>query len=328
MDWSKCAAALLAALALGAAAPAAAVDLQAHRGGRCLWPENTLAAFEGALRLGVTTLELDVVLSADGVPMVLHDLRLHPDIARGPDGQWVAAPGPAVGQLTAAQLQAWDVGRLRPGSPTAQAFPQQQAADGQRIPTLAQVLALAARPGAGQVRLDIETKRDPRDPQAPDPALFARAVLDAVRAAGLLERTTLQSFDWRTLRAAQALAPQLPTACLSAQRPNFDTLRAGDAAGSPWTAGLRLADHGSAPRLVRAAGCTAWSSHHLDLSAEAVREAQALGLQVLAWTVNAPADMDRLLDWGVDGLITDRPDLAREVLARRGLPLPAPVAPR
>ncbi len=325
MDWCKCAAALLGALALAAAAPARAVDLQAHRGGRGLWPENTLAAFEGALRLGVTTLELDVVPSADGVPMVLHDLRLHPDIARGPDGRWVQAPGPAVASLTAAQLQAWDVGRLRPGSATAQAHPQQQPADGQRIPTLAQVLALARQLGADAVRFDIETKRDPRDPQAPDAAQFARAVLDVVRAAGVQDRTTLQSFDWRTLQAAQALAPGLPTACLTAQRPGFDTLRGADAAGSPWTAGLRLEAHGSVPRLVRAAGCTAWSAHHQDLTAEAVREAQALGLQVLAWTVNAPADLERLLDWGVDGLITDRPDVAREVLMRRGLPLPAPV---
>src|SRR5690606_28788367 len=110
----------------------------------------------------------------------------------------------------------------------------------------------------------------------------------------------------------------LATACLTTQGGAADVR---DAAGT-WTAGLRLADHGSVPRLVKAADCVVWSPNFRHLDEAAVREAQALGLQVIPWTVNQPADMARLLDWRVDGLITDFPDRLRELLASRGKELP------
>src|SRR5688572_214117 len=98
----------------GCAAPG--LDVQGHRGARGLAPENTLPAFEKALALGVTTLELDVGVTRDGVVVVGHDPTINPDIARGPDGQWLAARGPAIRELTFAELQRYDVGRLKPGS--------------------------------------------------------------------------------------------------------------------------------------------------------------------------------------------------------------------
>lgn len=118
--------ALLATVLLWSGAPAQAFDLQGHRGARGLAPENTLAAFERALAEGVTTLELDVGLSADDVPVVLHDPALPPDMARGADGRWLTAPTPLLRRLTLAELQAYDVGRARPGSATARAFPKQR----------------------------------------------------------------------------------------------------------------------------------------------------------------------------------------------------------
>jgi glycerophosphoryl diester phosphodiesterase len=101
------------------------------------------------------------------------------------------------------------------------------------------------------------------------------------------------------------------------QGANSDNTRDGT-----WTAGLRLADHGSVPRLVKAAGCTVWSPNAGALTQPLLQEAHALGLSTIPWTVNEPADMDRLAGWGVDGLITDRPDRARDVLGRRGIALP------
>ena len=75
--------------------------------------------------------------------------------------------------------------------------------------------------------------------------------------------------------------------------------------------------------MVTAAGGAAWSPNHGDLTREAVREAQSLGLKVIPWTVNEPADMHRLIEWGVDGVISDRPDLLRQAAARAGIALPA-----
>jgi glycerophosphoryl diester phosphodiesterase len=310
----------LAAIALLLLATAAhALDLQGHRGARGLAPENTLPAFERALATGVETLELDIGVTADGVVVVAHDPFLNPALTRDGAGQWLREPGPTIRSLTLQQLRSYDVGRIRPDSAYARSFPHQQPQDGTRIPTLASVFALAADRGA-PVRFSIETKIDPNRPDdtvAPDS--MATALLQAVRAAGMSERVSIQSFDWRTLRIIQERAPGIPTVCLTARTSNADST-----ADARWTAGLRIADHGnSVPRLAKAAGCATWSPNAGALTRATLKEAQDAGLKVVPWTVNEPADMDRLIAWGVDGLITDYPDRAREAMRARWMELPA-----
>ena len=311
---------LLAACALCiACASASGFDLQGHRGTRGLAPENTLPAFERALAIGVDTLELDIGVTADGVVVISHDPFLNPVITRNAQGQWLADRGPLIHSLTLAQLQAYELGRIRPGTPYAALFPRQQPRDGTRMPTLASLFALVKARGA-KVRFNIETKIDPTRPaDTVDAETMTTALLQVVREAGMEDRVTIQSFDWRTLRLVQRLAPAIPTVCLTVQAPTSDTT-----ADTRWTAGLSRADHGSVPALVKAAGCAAWSPNAGALTQALVREAQASGLQVIPWTVDDPAQMDQLLGWNVDGLITDDPDRARDVMARRGMPLPAP----
>lgn len=319
-----------AALLLLGCAGVQALDLQGHRGARGLAPENTLPAFAKALSLGVTTLETDIAISRDGVLLIAHDPALNPDLTRGPDGQFLAARGPLIHHTDAAELRRYDVGRLKPGSRYAAQFPEQQAVDGARLPTLDELFGLVKKSGNAEVRLSLETKLSPLSPDdtaAPEP--FARALIAAVRGAGLAQRTTVQSFDWRTLKVVQREAPEIATACLTAQQRWLDNVAAGSDKASPWTAGLKFSEHGSVPRLVRAAGCRIWSAHFADLNAAQVKEAQALGLQVLAWTVNELAQIDAVLDLGVDGIISDRPDRVRDAMQRRGLALPraTPVTP-
>ena len=307
---------LVAALAL-AAAPAPALDLQGHRGARGLAPENTLPAFERALALGVTTLELDIAITSDGVLVISHDPVLNPDITRDAAGRFLEQRGPAINSLTWAQLQAYDVGRIKPGTDYARQFPDQVPVDGTRIPRLADLFDLVRRSGDDKVRFDIETKLSPdKAEETLPPEPFARAVVDEIRKAGMAARTQIQSFDWRTLQVVQKIAPDIATAYLTVQR-RFDNIGAGRADGSRWTAGFQFRDHGSVPKMIKAAGGSLWSSYYDDLDARKVKEAQSLGLKVLAWTVNDPAVMARMIDLGVDGLITDRPDIARKLLEAR-----------
>jgi glycerophosphoryl diester phosphodiesterase len=315
----------LAAVAWASCTLAQAFDLQGHRGARGLAPENTLAAFRTAMALGVDTLELDVHLSADGIPMVTHDPALNRDITRTEQGEWLPGPGPLVRSLTADQLRTrYRVDRARPDGAVAKNFPDQRPADGERMPTLQQVLALLRTSGAQALRANIEIKINPRQPDDTPPLdTIVRTVLDTIRAAEAEERVTLQSFDWRVQQLVQKLAPDIPTAYLSAQRPNFDTITDGT-----WTAGFDLKTHGTLPKMVKAAGGVIWSPNFNDLSAALVTEAQQLGLAVVPWTVNQPADMARLLDWGVNGLITDYPDRARQVMQDRKMKLPPPVPTR
>ncbi len=290
--------------------------MQGHRGARGLAPENTLAGFKVALDLGVTTLETDLAITRADEVMLSHDPALNPDITRGPDGQWLAAPAPAIRTLTADELRRYDIGRINPASKYAQQFPEQKPADGQRFPTLAELFAMAGP----TTRFNIEIKTDPGKPDlTPDPARFARLTVEAIAKAGAAGRSTVQSFDWRGLLEVKKLAPEIATGCLTIESPNFDTVRR-NAGPSPWLAGLDLTQHGgSVPRLAKAAGCAVWSPFWRNVSADNVKEAQALGLKVVPWTVNVPAEMTRLIDLGVDGLITDYPDRALPVLAVKGL---------
>ncbi|WP_372425735.1 glycerophosphodiester phosphodiesterase [Salinarimonas chemoclinalis] len=306
------------AAAFLAAAPAHAFDLQGHRGARGLAPENTLAAVDQALAIGVDTLELDLVVTADDVLVVNHDLALSPDIARGPDGSWVGEALP-VRQMTLEAVKRYDVGRLRPGSDYARRFADQITRDGARIPTLEEVFARVEALGAGHVRYNLETKiRPDRADLSPTPEAFAALLAEVVRAHGLADRVSVQSFDWRTLDALAAVAPEIARVCLTAQEP-FDTVEAGRPGASPWLGGRDADDvEGSAPRLAADAGCAVWSPHHEDLDAKRLAEAKGLGLAVIPWTVNEIAAMRRLVEMGVDGIITDYPNRLRALLVERG----------
>ena len=294
---------------------AGAFDLQGHRGARGLAPENTLAAFRTALDLGVTTLESDLAVTRDGELVLSHDPYLNPDIVRGTDGQWIAPPGVPIQSLTREELRRYDIGRLNPAGAYAKQFPEQKPADGERFPGLADLF----KPGGPKVRYNIETKLDPGKPGlTPDPARFTALAVAAIRDAKVTSRTTLQSFDWRTLIEARRIAPEIETACLTIETNNMDTVGRGGV--SPWLGGLKLADHdGSLPRVAKAAGCAVWSPFWRNVTPAAVTEAHDLGLKVLPWTVNDPAEMARLIDLKVDGLITDYPNRTLPVLAGKGL---------
>jgi glycerophosphoryl diester phosphodiesterase len=263
-----------AAIALGslAAATAFAFDLQGHRGTRGLAPENTMAAYARATAIGVTTIETDLAVTKDGVLVISHDPFLNPDIVRGPDGRWLTEKGPAIHTLTLGELRQYDIGRVNPESAYAKQFPEQQPSDGERFPTLSQVFGFAK---GKPVRLNIETKITPGNPdETIDAETFAKLVVDAIRAAGLAQRVTIESFDWRTLVLAKKLAPEIETVCLTIESNTMDTVQRKSGRPSAWNAGLGLAAYGgSVPRLVQAAGCGTWSPFWRNVDGASVTEA-------------------------------------------------------
>jgi glycerophosphoryl diester phosphodiesterase len=312
-------------LVLSSPIPGYALDLQGHRGARGLAPENTLTGFAQALSIGVTTLEMDLGVSRDGVVVVAHDPQLNPDLARGPDGKWLATTGHALHELDLADIRRFDVGRIRPGSRYAGRYPEQRPLDGARIPTLAEVIELSRKAGNDAVRFNVETKISPLEPDlTAAPEAFARAVIKILRAEGVAGRSTIQSFDWRTLRAANAIAPEVTTACLTVEQRWLDNLERGRPGTSAWTAGLDADDFATVPDLVAAAGCGVWSPDYRDLDQAALARAQALGLEVVVWTVNEPDQMRRLIGLGIDGIISDFPDRLRAVASEVGIEVPKP----
>lgn len=284
-------------------------DLQGHRGARGLRPENTLPAFETALDLGVTTLELDLHLTADGEVVIWHDDAITPDKCALPADSVPPLPpdptrAPRIAALTFAELQRYRCDH----NPDPGRFPQQQpiattlAGDDYRITRLADLFDFVARyalseqkgaeqrAAAAQVQFNIETKRKPDDPAAigdafdgVNPGQFEREIARIVAEQGLTDRVVLQSFDHRSLWAMYSLNPAIRLAALT-------------------TGGVDLPD-------LAQRGATIWSPDFATLDPARLQEAHALGLLVVPWTVNDPVAMGRLIEMGVDGLITDRPDL-------------------
>lgn len=300
-------------------------EVQGHRGARGLWPENTLAAFAHALAIGVDAVELDCGLTRDGVAVVTHDPELNPDLTRDAAGRFLNTTGPAIVSLTCSELQSYDVGRIKPGSAYAARFPAQQPVDGERIPRLAEVLELVRTRGRGRVRIAVEVKTFPdRPPElTARPPAFAAALQRDFEATGTAALVDVMAFDWRVLSAVQRLMPQVATVALTEQQREGDTVGLKAPRPSPWLGGLDPSRYGgSVVRLVEASGARLWGPDFADLDAGLVAEAHSLGLRVIPWTVNEPADMERMLAIKVDGMTTDRPDVLRSLLERKGLPVP------
>ena len=279
-------------------------DLQGHRGARALFPENTLEGLQAAITLGLRTVEIDVGVTRDGAVVVHHDPALNPDTTRDRASAWLPARGPLLRDLTLAQLAEYDVGRIRPGTDYAERFPQQAARDGARIPTLDQVLALD-----DTTHWNIELKSIPAHPGWTVPAEeMVERVLHVAGAAAALSRITIQSFDWRAPRHARRIRPGVARGWLT------DARTVADAA--LWL-GREAAEMEDVPNAIAKEGGGTWAPEHADLTEGLLAEAHGLGLLVVPWTVNARADMLRLIGWGVDGLITDWPDRALAALADR-----------
>ncbi|CAJ1510013.1 glycerophosphodiester phosphodiesterase [[Mycobacterium] holstebronense] len=271
-----------------AAAQPSAFDLQAHRGGRGETTEESLRAFAKSLELGVSTLELDIVLTRDAQPLVWHDPVIEPAkcadtgpaFAGDPDYPYV---GKRVAELTLAQIRTLDCGHLLPEFPDAEVVP------GNVIATLPEVFALAGHAG---VRYNIETKVDADNQQQ-----IVDVILAAVRAAGKQDAVEIQSFDWRTLPLVRAAEPAIPLVALWEQGPD------------PISGAVSV-------------GADIVSPDYAVVDRAFTERAHAAGLRVIPWTVNDADAMRQQIAAGVDGLITDYPNRLRTVLAELGMPLP------
>jgi glycerophosphoryl diester phosphodiesterase len=309
-------------------------DLQAHRGGLGLTVENTLAAFRTALAIGVSTLECDVNISADGVPMVTHDrvvsaLKFRDTTPATPGDQEFPYVGRFVSRLSVEQLRTLDGGSL-----TLPDRPGQRAVPGERMPTLDEVLTLVA--GSPSVHVNVETKFDVVHPAETAPReRFVEKTVAAIHRAGLVDRVSVQSFDWQVLKMVGWAEPRIARFALTG--PKY--LGVGRPGRSDWLGGLDIDDfEGDLVKAVAALGFTAVSPIHGSpfgagvgdssyrpfVTAELVDEAHAHGIRVVPYTVDDPATIAAFVQLGVDGLITNYPDRTRAVLAGLGVPLPPP----
>jgi len=311
-------------------------DFQAHRGGRDARPENTLASFAYALELGVTTLELDMQMTKDGHIVISHNPIMNHNLAKGPDGNYVEAGKYDIRTMTLDEVKRFDVGTMNPaaGDYYEGHGKTQMSIPGTRIPTLEEVFELAKSYGNDKIYFNIETKSyaDPADPaykNNPDPEVFVKKVYEVIKKYGMEDRVSLQSFDWRTLKAMHKLDPNITLVALSSEQPAWGPdgcyLKIGSKKPSPWLGGLNINDyHGDYVKAAKDVGADVVSPYWEELSPQLVNEAHQLGMKVVPWTVNNPKAMSMLIDMGVDGLITDKPWILRDLLIKKAIPVAEP----
>ncbi|MCE7998359.1 MAG: hypothetical protein HEP70_05830 [Rhodobiaceae bacterium] len=301
----------------------------AHRGGTGLWPENTMGAFERAIADGADGIELDVHLSKDGVPVVHHDEALKPAIARGPDSEWLTKPTPLIKELTFDELQAYDIGRLRPGARYSARYPDQTPLDGERIPSLEAVIDLVKAKAGPDFVVYTELKTDLMDlTQSSDPETLANTVVDLIEQKGFGGQTVFVSFDWRALAQAKKRAPSIRNAFTTLPFYSIDpedksiandsegaaVLRAASGQGADFFGGFDWRDQEGARfgervlRAIAAGPADGWFAWHGDIDETTATLAKELGLAISAWTVDMPDDMKRLTDLQIDAILTDRMD--------------------
>lgn len=288
-----------------------------HRGAAGLAPENTLAAVKKAVEIGVDAVELDVQLSADGRVVVYHDFCLKPEITRTSEGVWLEGlKGRPIKDLTLPELKTYDVGRLKSDRTYAKLYPDQKPVDGERIPTLGEVIWLLKHLKDDKTGLWIEIKSSPTEPEiSQSPEAIADAVVKLLWEEGVTKRAMILSFDWRALVYVQKTAPEIPTAYLSPAGMRWKRGRSVQMEVSPWTAGIDSDGfNGSLPRAVKAAGGRCWAPNHKTMTTRLVQEAHRLGLQVFVWTPDSRHQMLRFMDMDVDGIMTNRPDILRSIL--------------
>lgn len=331
---------LLAGAAFAAPAAAAAHGpgpylVEAHAGGLGYFPGDTMPAFRNALRMGVSSLELDVQITKDGKDVVTHDRKISPSLCAdtGPatpgDPQYPYA-GKYIKDLTLAQVETLDCGKL-----TRPDMPQQQSVPGTHMPRLGQVLDLVRRSHARTVDVSVELKVEAAAPTETAPsAQFVTVAQRVIDRSGVRRQVNVRSFDWSTLRRYHRADPRMPLTALS--QPEFFYQ------GSPWVGGVDVEKYGDdLARAARSVGATAIAPVHGNpqdgsvgdpgyqpfTTAKMIASAHRLGMKVIPWTVDDKPTMRALVAEGADGICTDYPDRLRDVAAEAGFRLPRPYEP-
>ncbi|MDD2961118.1 MAG: glycerophosphodiester phosphodiesterase [Muribaculaceae bacterium] len=297
------------------------IQIYSHRAARGLMPEQTMPAYKGALQIGADYMDMDIGITKDGVIVITHDLGLNPNLTRDSAGDWVNEARP-INSMTLKEVQSYNVGMLKPETEYASYFPHQRSVD-TCIPTLSEAVDYIKTVAGDKVGFQIEIKNDPTKPElTATPKEFADALYKLLLEKDIINRTEVQSFDWQCLIELEKLDGNVKTAFLT----DHTTEVMNDSEPGTWIAGLKPKDFNySLPQMVAHLKGDCWEPFEGDLTKADLEEAQKLGLKVVVWgwpeVEGSEFDyemVNKMIEWGVDGIITDRPDILRGLLSARG----------
>ena len=290
------------------------IKIYGHRGARGVLPENTLESFKYLFENNIHAYETDILISKDFIPVITHDFRLDPSYTKDINDNWIEDENIKIIDLTYDQILQFDVGTLNKLSKYGRKFVNQKSLQNQKIPKLSELLKLTSDNIVEDLLINLEIKSTPIEKNlTPEPDEMVKIIIDEVSRSNLEDRIIYSSFDWRVLREIKERDSKIPRAYLTSgvKGKIYDK--------SPWLDFTPLHNGVELPELIKALGGSAWHPNYKDVNKEIVQISHDKGLPVNVWTVNRESDMLRMIDYGVDGIMTDYPLKLKELCERKNI---------
>ncbi len=273
------------------------IKIYGHRGARGDLPENTLNSFEYLYQNNISVSETDILLTKDLVPVINHDFRLNPDFTKDASGNWLANNDIKIFDLTYEELSKYYVGSINKNSEYGKKFSKQKYLINQKIPKLTELLELSSKGNLDNLLINLEIKSTPYESKlTPPPDKMVEIIVNEVNKFRIKNKMIYSSFDWRILGEIEKIDPKIPRAYLTFEKKDSEL-----------------------PRIIKKHGGVAWHPELKDIKKETVKISHDEDIAVNVWTVNEEDDMLRMIDLGVDGIITDYPVKLKELCEKRNI---------
>ena len=296
------------------------IKIYGHRGARGDLPENTLESFKYLFDNAINAYETDILISKDLVPVITHDFRLDPSLTKDKEGNWIKDEDIKIFDLTYDEISKFDVGSLNKLTRYGRRFVNQRSLENQKIPKLSELLELSSKNVLQNLLINLEIKSTPDEKNlTPDPKDLVQIVLNEINNSNLKDKIIISSFDWRILREVKKQSPEIPRAYLTFQQEKGMKIKKTIYSKSPWIDHIPLTIVYDLPKIIKELGGSAWHPYYKDINKKAVKDAHDNNLPVNVWTVNDEDDMLNMIEYGVDGIMTDYPLRLKNLCEKRSI---------
>jgi len=296
------------------------IKIYGHRGARGDLPENTLESFKYLFDNAINAYETDILISKDLIPVITHDFRLDPSLTKDEAGNWIKDENIKIFDLTYDEISKFDIGSLNKLSRYGRRFINQRSLENQKIPKLSELLELSSKNLLQDLLINLEIKSTPDEKNlTPDPQDLVQIVLNEINNSNLKDKIIISSFDWRILREVKKQSPEIPRAYLTFQQEKGMKIKKTIYSKSPWIDHIPLTIVYDLPKIIKELGGSAWHPYYKDINKKAVKDAHDNNLPVNVWTVNDEDDMLKMIEYGVDGIMTDYPLRLKNLCEKRSI---------
>jgi len=296
------------------------IKIYGHRGARGDLPENTLESFKYLFKNNINAYETDILISKDLIPVITHDFRLDPSFTKDNEGNWITDENIIIFDLSYDELLKFDVGALNKLSRYGRRFVNQKTLENQKIPKLSDLLELSSKNKSENLLINLEIKSTPDEENlTPTPEEMVKLVMQEVNKSNLQNKIIISSFDWRTLTEIKNHYPEISRAYLSFQQQTGIKIKNTIYNRSPWMSFLPFFEKYELPKIIKSQGGKAWHPYHKDITKKLVEISHQEDLPVNVWTVNEEYDMLKMIEYSVDGIMTDYPLRLKELCDKENI---------